>query len=39
MKRFVNNPKKANKKFSALAFRINPRNLKGGMQRGGIRLT
>nr|DAR21898.1 MAG TPA: hypothetical protein [Microviridae sp.] len=39
MKRFINNPKKANRKFSALAFKINPRNLKGGMQRGGIRLT
>ncbi|WGL31210.1 hypothetical protein [Dipodfec virus UOA04_Rod_771] len=38
MKRFVNKPSKANAKFSALAFKIHKRNLKGSPMRGGIRL-
>ncbi len=39
MKRFINNPKKANKKFSSLAWKIHPRNMQGSPMRGGIRLT
>lgn len=38
MKRFVNNPNKANSKFSHLAYGINKMNLKGSPMRGGIRL-
>lgn len=38
MKRFYNNPNKANAKFSHLAYRINKMNMTGGFMRGGIRL-
>ena len=39
MKRFVNNPSKANRKFSRLAYKIDKRNFKGAPMRGGIRVT
>lgn len=39
MKRFVNNPVKANKKFSNLAYKVNKRNLTASPMRGGTRLT
>lgn len=39
MKRFYNNPARANAKFSRKAYKINNMNLKGAYMRGGIRLT
>ena len=38
MKRFYNNPNKANAKFSRMAYYTNRMNLTGGFARGGIRL-
>lgn len=38
MKRFYNNPSRANAKFSRLAYKTNRLNLTGGFMRGGIRL-
>lgn len=38
MKRFINNPNKANAKFSKLAWKIHPNNMKGSPMRGGIRI-
>lgn len=37
MKRFYNNPSKANAKFSHYAYKIHRANLKGAFMRGGIR--
>lgn len=38
MKRFINKPSKANRKFSRLAYKIHSTNMKSGWYRGGIRL-
>ena len=38
MKRFYNNPNRANAKFSRMAYYTNRMNLIGGYARGGIRL-
>lgn len=39
MKRFINKPSKAQRKFTKFAFKTNKMNAAGAYQRGGIRLT
>lgn len=39
MKRFINKPSKAQKKFTKYAFKTNKMNAAGAYQRGGIKLT
>lgn len=39
MKRFINKPSKAQRKFSKFAYKTNPMNAAGAYQRGGIRLS
>lgn len=39
MKRFINKPSKAQKKFTKYALKTNKMNATGTYQRGGIKLT
>lgn len=39
MKRFINKPSKAQKKFTKYALKTNKLNAVGTYQRGGIKLT
>lgn len=38
MQRFITSPQEAQSKFSTLAYRIHPFNMRGTFMRGGIRL-
>lgn len=39
MKRFINNPSRAQSQFNYEAFKIHPLNMIGSYQRGGTRLS
>ncbi|WGL31239.1 hypothetical protein [Dipodfec virus UOA04_Rod_819] len=39
MKRFINNPSRAQSYFNHEAFKVHPLNLVGTYQRGGMRLS
>lgn len=39
MRRFINKPKNAQRKFTKYAYKTNSMNAAGAYQRGGIRLS